>query len=110
VDGNYNEKLLVVMMVLIIIPILAMVVVQADEHSPPFHAHHPSPLHLHHPPSPFSDSAGISVKSKLICGPKCLLISFMKVGKEKKHGPPSHDKETSQCFRLYYTSCMCHAC
>lgn len=95
-DGNYKKKLVVVMMVLMTIPLRPMlIIVQADDHSPPSDARRPSPFH---PPSyPFSSNFAFT--TKLICPSKCWLQSVRKIRRDKKRRSDSRDEEDSKYFK-----------
>jgi hypothetical protein len=78
-----------------------IVIVQADDHSPL----HPSSSPPRHDLSP-SDNAGIMVRSKLICPPKCLLKGLMKARRKKNQESP-HEKHPYQHYlNMFYTFCM----
>ena len=99
-DVNYEKKLVVVMVALII-PILVTVVVQADDHS------HPFDVPLRPPSSAFADSANTLIRSKVICSPKCLLGSITRA--ERKEKQESHDSDKKHPYHyylnLFYTFC-----
>lgn len=106
--GNYMKKLEMVMMVFII-PIL--VIVQANDNSPPHHLLppplHPSyPFSSHSPLSP-SNGDGISkIKLNVICPFKCLFVTLENLHKDRLERPDMDNETIARLFEEHYGICM----